>query len=328
MVNCFGAMIQSYHMNTTNEPSEYDKYLASLHSARQTDEKVIMDVVKEATGSDINSKRRIVAGEVNEVYEVVLSNGNAVIVRISNEEDKDFKGEKWALQQVAAINVPIAKILLVKTIGENSFCIQNKLSGEPLERGNLDFWQMDATTLKPLIVEAGTMLARIHSIPTVGYGPIDEKGKGEHNSWTRFLSENNRNRSAYPNTPLMRSVFQYLDAEIPRVRAPNPVLNHNDFGPKHFMIQANHITGILDFGDAESHSYVNDLAKWDYWYGHKAPLSWLLEGYTKTHPLDADFEHTKKVITLVNGLSVWWWYNEVGYKERVKETEEKLERFL
>ena len=70
---------------------EYNKFLEEIHSKNFTTDDVISDVVKEATGSEVISKKRIMAGEVNEVYDVELQGKDNVIVRIHKSDKPVFR---------------------------------------------------------------------------------------------------------------------------------------------------------------------------------------------------------------------------------------------
>ena len=317
--------------------NNYDEYLSQLHAKKTTDETTVQNVVYEATGIAPQALSRIIAGEQSEVYEAALTNGKSVIIRITNTADQDFQGEAWALQQVQKFHVPVAPVLLLKSIDQKTFCVQTKLPGEPLERGgSYNFWEMDDKEIHPLVIQAGEILARIHLVHTMNYGTINGKGQGEYRDWHDFLDENKKERKAFFeladkegfDKEVLEEVFHFLDKETPHFHAPQPVLNHDDFGPKHFMIQENHITGILDFGDATSHSYVNDFARWEYWFGAKAPHEWLIEGYTKSCPLQQHFKEQLRIISAINGLSVLWYYADTGYKQGATEAVKKLQQYI
>jgi hypothetical protein len=64
-----------------NQQSDYDTYLTSMHAKLVTPEEIIREVVKEGTGQDVISKKRIIAGEMNEVYDITLSSNTHVILQ-------------------------------------------------------------------------------------------------------------------------------------------------------------------------------------------------------------------------------------------------------
>src|SRR4051812_42538380 len=99
-----------------NKKSDYDKYLASMHAKLITPDEIIKSVVKEGTGLGVISKKKLIAGEANEVYDILLENKNHVILRISRSGHPNFLQEKWALEKVKNAGVPIPKILLIKYV--------------------------------------------------------------------------------------------------------------------------------------------------------------------------------------------------------------------
>lgn len=161
----------------------YQKYLASIHNSWVTPDKIIQDIAKEATDQNVKSKFRIIAGEANEVYDLTLENGKHVILRISTSGYPNFLQEKWALEKVKKLGVPVPEILLIKFLTiegkEKSLCLMEKVEGEPLERGNINFDKLDLNLRRNLINQAGEILTKIHSIKTEGFGWIIGECKAE-----------------------------------------------------------------------------------------------------------------------------------------------------
>ncbi|MCR4326450.1 MAG: aminoglycoside phosphotransferase family protein [Candidatus Roizmanbacteria bacterium] len=323
-------------MSHHRQSSDYDAYLASLHANRNTSDELIARIITEGTGKSLLTKQRIIAGEANEVYDITLTNGDSVILRISNDEDKNFKQEQWAINQCKNMGLPVPAVLYITEIREKdnylAFCIQEKLHGELLERGTITMSSMDQSHLKKIIIKAGITLAQIHSVKTKQFGYIDGEGRGEYTTYIELLGEDSKHKEQFitlckdSNVPekIMRRAFDLIDNYLKTKPVISPVLNHNDFGPKHIMFIDETITGILDFGEVSSHSYVNDLARWDYWHSETVPLEWLLEGYAKVAPLTSDFHEQLQIIKIVNGLSTMWWYYDQDYPKGVSQAAEKL----
>ncbi|MCR4264261.1 MAG: aminoglycoside phosphotransferase family protein [Candidatus Roizmanbacteria bacterium] len=316
------------------KPNPYDDYLKQLHEQSSTDDRFIHQAVTKATNRDVATKKRIVAGEINEVYDVTLENDDHVIVRISGEGDEEFRREQWAIQQCKSVGVPVPETILVKTIsGQKAICIQRKIDGEPLERGVTPYRSLPEDQLKSYIYQAGSILSRIHTIPTDGFGYVDGKGKGEKQSFTDEMSEHLQYEKSlskvtddYDLDPVtMRRIFQILTERSQNIPDVRPVLNHNDYGPKHFMVQDSRIVSIIDFGQAAGHSPINDFARWFFWYDD-IPLDWLKEGYEYKSLFDSAFEETLHWIALSNGLSSLWWYVEKKYNKGVDDAFSRLKR--
>ncbi|MCL5970000.1 MAG: phosphotransferase, partial [Patescibacteria group bacterium] len=123
---------------------------------------------------------------------------------------------------------------------------------------------------------------------------------------------------------VMERIFKILSNNLKQVSDLDPFLNHNDFGPKHIMVNKNQITGILDWGEVSGHSPINDFAKWDYWFGEELPIELLKQGYLDKKLFNEDFEWMLNWIKLNNGLGVLWWYYQQKYKKAVEKAKNKL----
>lgn len=316
--------------------SDYKKYLADLHSQLTTPDEIIFDAVKEATNKTVINKNKIIAGEANEVYDVELSDNSHVIIRISRAEKQEFEQERWAIEKCREIGIPVPKILNLKHISfENKplhICVQEKLEGEPLERGGINFHSFSEERKKKIIFQTGEILSKIHSIKTVGFGKLNESGKGSFTTFPELMREHVNQEKDYLSIAkdinfdltAMKKIFRILKEKSDLFPDMEPVLNHNDFGPKHIMVKDDKITGILDFGEVSGHSPVNDFAKWDYWFSDEIPLDWLKRGYSNKTLFDDHFDEILHWIRLNNGLGVLWWYHSKNYSEAVEKAKQKL----
>src|ERR1700682_2001365 len=124
--------------NQDQQQAEYDEYLSRKHSEMVTSPEMVDSFVQKATGDKVETQKRLMRGEANEVYDVTTTSGEEVIVRVSNEEYETFGKEKWAIEQCQQIGVPVPKVLLVeddRTEGKfRSVCILEKLKGQPLNQ--------------------------------------------------------------------------------------------------------------------------------------------------------------------------------------------------
>ncbi len=319
---------------------EYNKFLQEIHSTSHTTEELIAEVVKEATGAEIISKSRFVAGEVNEVYDVELKGHNNVVVRIHKSDEAAFLKEKWAIEQCQLVGVPVPAILLIKHIqgtdGILSFCVQERLKGDTVERGKVKMWDIDKNQLKILMNKAGELLAKMHTIPIVGFGSLDEHGRATHKTFvekmiggpgrvTRFL-EMGRDLNVEGQ---VKKAVEILAERTPKYKDLKPTFNHGDFSPKHVMYEGNEVTGILDFGDVQSHAPIFDIVRWEYWYGDSEILKWLKEGYPDKSIFDDSFNELSYLIKLNTALGTIWHYKtRTDYPEGVKNGISRLKELL
>lgn len=323
----------------SNKKSDhYQKYLASIHDSWVTPDEIIHRVLKEGTGKDLAYKNRIITGEANEVYDITLKDGQHVILRISNSGYPNFLQEKWAIDKVKKLGVPVPEIILIKYLTiegkEKSLCLMEKVEGEPLERGNVDFDKLDLNLRRSLINQAGEILAKIHSVSTEGFGWIIGAGKSafktsdellenfinQQEQFEKMAAEENIDKQLIVRAISIIRSFKGLYSKI------KPHLNHGDYGHKHFMVKDNRITYILDWGGVRSDTPINDFAWWDYWFGEFIPTEWLKAGYTNKSLYDNHFEDFLHLLRLFRGLETLNWYHKQKYKPAIKKAKVKLLR--
>lgn len=320
---------------------EYGRYLTELHASRNTSQEVILDVVKEATGLTPKEEPiRITAGEVNEVYDVVLPARNNVVVRISKGEHPAFLAEQWAIGECQKVGVPVPAILLIKHIpgGEKvvSFCVQEKLPGDTLERGKVDFHKLDSELLRTLMHQSAEMLYRMNSIPVRQFGELNELGVGKFSTFEAMLRERPDEEDEYlslarelgiPERDMRRALN--LIAQAGHIyRDVQPVFCHGDFAPKHIMFQENRLTGILDFGEVTGHHPIFDFARWEYWYDTGLAYQYLKEGYPDQSIFSPENQKLARLLQLDMCLVTIYWYSQERYPKGIKHGVDKLKQTL
>ena len=315
--------------------SEYNKYLRSLHSEKQTSEEIIRSIVKEGTGKNIVSKRKIIAGEVNEVYEVSLEDGSSIILRISPKSSNDFLKEQWAINKCKEIGVPVPNIVLIKDQVIDSknwgFCLMERVRGDTLERGKLNFDNLNLDKRRDYIHQAGELLSKIHSITTTGWGWII-KNKGEYKNSDILFENWTSKRENYEamareediELHIINKAVKLIEEFKAKYENQTPSLNHADFANKHFMVKRGKIVAILDWGSARSDSPVYDFANWDFWFGEDIPTKWLKEGYSNKKLFDGDFQDFLHFIRITKALENLDWYHKQKYQEMVGKIKVKL----
>lgn len=282
------------------------------------------------------SKLKIIAGEANEVYDLTLDDGKHVILRISTSSHPNFLQEKWALEKVKKMDVPVPEILLIKFLTiegkEKSLCLMEKVEGEPLERGNLDFNTLDLSLRRNLINQAGEILARIHSVTTEGFGWIIGEGQAKFKTSDELIDNLVDKRDEIEQMAKEEDIDQvHIEDAYKIIKSfsgvyskVSPRLNHGDYSHKHFMVKDNKITCILDWGGVRSDTPIYDFVNWDYWFGEYIPTEWLKEGYTNKSLFDKNFDDSLHMWRLFKGLEILNWYHQQRYKPAVKTAKIKL----
>lgn len=270
-------------MSQSVTEKEYQAYLDNKHAEFQTDSNLVYSMVRQATGSDVVSDRRLVVGEENEVYDVATSDGNSVIVRISRKEEPRFAAEKWALDRCRSAGVPTPQVLLIEKVADKdhdlTFCIEEKLPGEPMGR----FLQTasSAQISSTLIGQIGEALNRIHSIPVNGFGDLDTNGQGDpHMTWKDIMLDTTHktwlpdvlNDTVGFSRGDTKKAFELLATHGELYEDRKAYLNHADLGLDHFLVHDGKLTGIIDFQSTGADPIL-DYAWLDFFWGNHMPVS-------------------------------------------------------
>lgn len=319
---------------------EYQNYLRKIANRHKTSDELIETWVKEASGTKLKSKTKIMTGEANEVYEVNTHDRQTLIVRINHSTKPTFYQEKWAIEQCFQKGIPVPKVLLVKHIQKNnqilSVCIQERLPGDTMERGRINYWNMPDTQVKTLLFKSGQLLARIHSIKIAGFGELSGQGQGKYTTFSQMVLEKPKGEKAYHvlvkklNLSLsqMQKALKILTLAGEKFSNTNSVLNHGDFAAKHIMYERDKLTGLIDFGEVLGHSPVYDFARWEYWFGNDKYYGWIKDGYTDKLIFGDGFDELSRVIQVDICLGTMYWYFQQKYSRGIKMAVTKLTKLI
>lgn len=291
----------------------YQRFLDDRHAGFQTPENLIEEVVEKVTGTNIISRNKIIAGEVNEVYQITAQNEQKVIVRISRLGPASFEAEEKVINWVRKVGVPAPKVLLVQNAKfdslEITFCVEEKIEGVPL-KDIMD--NLDRGSLKKIVFEAGGILSKIHSIPVKIFGYMDDPKK--YKSWEDFVFGLDKDLVYKAgewmgvDNKLIKKAFGILESEPDIFKVTEPKLLHGDFSPKHWLIERGKINGVIDFEDAKGGDPVRDLAWLEFFYPEPFPFETFLEGYTNKIIFDENFDKKMKLYRLQLGLDLLRYY--------------------
>lgn len=278
-----------------------DARLSARMAAMTSPDHLIAAAVAEACGSPLATKTRIAESFSNEVYAATTADRRQVIVRVHWYQGPHFEAERWALAQCARLALPVPEIFLVRHGAPDeeprSVCVESRLPGVTLH-AMLAAGTLDPSDLHPLLVAAGAFLARLHTVPTSGFGRIDATGHGPGATWEAY-------RSATPRDQLHRAARNLglptaeIDGALDLLQAHawlwdgmTPRLLHGDFSPQNMLVHEGQLSGVIDFEYPASGDPAMDLAYWDYFRhspfhnptGAALPTEWLLEGYRQHEP--------------------------------------------
>ncbi len=316
---------------------KYHQYLEQKHAKFSVNPSVIEDAVRKAIGKEIKENKRIIAGEVNEVYDVQTENQN-VIVRISREDENGFITEKWAIDAVRKAGVPVPEVLLIDEAEDKDrkvwVAVETKLQGCPLDEiGNLS-----EADIKRIVEDAGKILAYIHSVVPQKFGSLSKEGVGNDYTWESYMLGPLGERRI---EGLLKSAER---AEVPRIQIDSalnvlkensdiyknvtPHLLHGDYGPKHILVDKGIITGIIDFENCKSGDCVYDFSWWRYFGKNRPSIEGLRNGYERVSRLPDDFEKRLMLGKLRLGMDMVWYYENEDHKHGLELAKRNLRKDL
>lgn len=305
------------------KPNRYQEYLESKHAKFEVDPNLLENVVKKATKSNIGESERLIHGEVNEVYSVTTKSGDAVIVRVSRNEKPKFEAERWAIEQSKKAGVPVPEVLLLDSVEDSgeklSFCVEKKIEGVSLK----SLTDGGKTDIKPIVVEAGGVLARIHSVKTDGYGELKPEGKGSYDSWEEYmLAWNLKGREHIESSAkaigldvkAVRRAMGILEEHKSVFGNIGPHLLHSDYGGDHIFVKNGEISGIIDFENCRGGDIANDFSWWSFYGRNRPPIEWLEEGYKREGNFGDNYDLRLRLGKIKLGLDLVWYYQNENHQ--------------
>lgn len=227
---------------------------------------VLADLVRRATGHQLDRLDRILEGYSNEVYRVGCSGGDVVIRILRFDDDVSLSrsvDEAWAIEQARSAGVPTGEVLLLDSLhldgAEFPVMVQRAVPGRPLSDviGELSPEQRHG-----VLREIGRLLARLSMIT------IDRPS-----DWATTLAATLAARRADQRLLLnagftavrVRRVVDLLEGYLRDLPYQPVVLCHGDLSAKHIFVTRDpaagaQVSGFIDFGDWTPGAPVHDLA--------------------------------------------------------------------
>jgi aminoglycoside phosphotransferase (APT) family kinase protein len=283
--------------------SEQKTFRQLKHEGMNTPTGVIKDVVIRATSSVVSEINRIINGEINEVYDVLIESGDNVIVRINHGEENKLEKEQWAIAQCEKAGVPVPHVFLVEDIEVDSkilhICVESKIPGVGLDHVSDILTPEKTLERSNLLKQVGRALSGIHSVPTNGFGVLDKDGNGKFASVAELISGNLyiRKEKILPalndrpnDLEIVLKAYEILEREAKNYPSFPACLIHNDISPQHILVDGENVSGVIDLEAATGGDPILEFARWDFKYGKEFPLKDILEGYENKEVLFGDFE--------------------------------------
>ena len=286
--------------NGVNNP----EVVAAKQALWSTHPEVIVRHVSKVTHRKAEIERRIQQGAWNEVY-VVGAEGKRYVLRISREANLIAK-EKSARDLAKAAGVSVPSTLDISPVSvdgkELTFELTEFIDGPALHEVT------DPAVRKDILVHAGLLLSRLHTIGCLAYGPFPSVETGP-----KILSLFRKGQISFVNSSLTQisEIINISPSDIEDVAKlaedlnekydeEHPVLVHMDFLPRHLIcsVEKKQVIGVLDFGNCRSASPFDDLANW---IDGEFALSGLLSGYSNRDLVNSPDFAMKMVLARLQG---------------------------
>ena len=224
---------------------------------------LIDSVVRSVCGTGVERLVPLTGGGMNETYRAELASDVAVLVRISRQAEGWFIDEAHLMGLAREVGVPTSEVLGLEQVHHDgdllSFSVQQFLPGRSL--GDL-VGELSAPDLERLVIAAGELLARVHSIvPNSGRGIRHELRWPDE----RFVARVARMVEVALGPAAAEVIGRGAGFLRERATRPAPrvALAQGDFLPKNLLIRDEAIVGVIDWEFAGPASPAFDLARWE-----------------------------------------------------------------
>lgn len=227
-----------------------------------TPRSIIDRVVRSVCGRPVERLTPLAGGGMNETYRVDLWSETALVVRIARQPVPWFvdEAELMALARGAGVPTPTVLGLEQRELdGELlSFSVQQFIPGRSLDELAAS---LPAADLERLVVEAGELLARVHSLTSVR-GARHELRQPEDQAVSHAVRvvEEALGRAA---AATVERGADLLREELTSPRDPPPSLVQGDFLPKNLLVDDRALVGVIDWEFAGPATPAFDLARWE-----------------------------------------------------------------
>jgi aminoglycoside phosphotransferase (APT) family kinase protein len=216
-------------------------------------------IVTNALGCHATDARPISGMAFNQVFEVRLTTGESVYLKLAS--NNDLQRESAVLRLLAAAGVPSPSVLasdLTSSTANLPFAIVSEMAGEPLDARSQD------------MRDVGAVLRRVHDIHVPGFGLLRAEADGLGGSlasWRDAAHEPLRLVGDLADRHLMAATLvgeveaAFADHdELLQWRGPGRLV-HGDLHPRHIFAVGREVTGFIDWADAMSGDPFVDLGR-------------------------------------------------------------------
>jgi aminoglycoside phosphotransferase (APT) family kinase protein len=272
---------------------------------------VIDSVVRSVCGREVERLVRLTGGGLNEAYRVEVADDVPVVVRIARRPVPWFTDEEHLMAQARGVGVPTPDVLGVEQVDHDgellSFSILRLVPGRSLDELA---GELPASDLERLVIDAGELLARVHSV-VADRGIRHELEPPDERFVARVVGVAHEALGPTAATVVERGAARLRD-EVMTCPAPRLSLAHGDFLPKHLLIDdGGAIVSVIDWELAGPGSPAFDLAHWEVSAGDglRDRLDLVRHGYGRVADPDASDAGWMPAFAIYFALDVLGWRN-------------------
>lgn len=300
-----------------------------------TPDRLLRKLISEIVEWRPTSLTRLVEGIGNEVYRITSHNqiNKEFILRINHKSPNGFKLEQWAFNKLKGV-VPTPTIIKLGELQNGTdklfYCAEAVVPGKSLDK-ILDT-DIDENVRFNFGVLAGEILAKIHSVPTDGFGHFVTPGKGEHPTLAESLVQKNDIADLHRAATIGGLSASDVDNAITRItevdNKESPHLLHVDYAPKHIFVHNQRVTGVIDFEICMSGIAATDINRFRT-QDSRINLQSLIEGYEKITKLPENFWQVMYSVQLHSSLRTMLYHLHItGSNQEIQKAADEVKQLL
>jgi aminoglycoside phosphotransferase (APT) family kinase protein len=229
-----------------------------------TPRSIIDSVVRSVCGRAVERLVPLAGGGMNEVYRVEIAGNVSVIVRIARQRSPWFIDEAHLMAQARDAGVPTPEVLGLEHLDDQgdvlSLAVQQFLPGRSLDHLVDD---LPATDLEQLVMDAGELLARVHSVMPDGERGTRHELRLPEERTVAGVARIVGDALGPAAAEVVQRGADFLRHEVTTRPAPALSLAQGDFLPKNLLVHNGTVTGVIDWEFAGPAPPAFDLARWE-----------------------------------------------------------------
>lgn len=278
--------------------------------------------------SSISAIKKFKKGLVNESYSISISGPKKeLVLRIYPKEGWKVEKEAYLYNLIKRkTDVPVPSVYNIdtsKSIISKPYALLSRIEGKELPLS------------KSLVKEAGSYLAKLHSIKFDSFGwIINNQIKPKFKTWPDFVSYDLNYKIKRTTMPgqLAGKIKKYVKTNqfLLDIKT-KPCLLHKDYHRSHILVKGGRISGIIDFEWSIAGHNELDIVKSLLWMFNKSRKleKIFLDGYKRYGAISNEFSERRELYKLINYLSAlnfacqlksrkWYSYNLKKIREMLK----------